>query len=254
MAVPAPAASPEVMVGERPQLALLGGFRVVAGARELALPAHARRVLAYLGVHRRSSAHARVPMAEVLWPAASTARAQASLRTALWRIRRGDRRLVQVTPDVVRLGPDVQVDLHAAVDGARAVLAGGTTGAPDAGGVAVGVEGLRGELLPGWEEDWLLLERERLRQMQIHALDALSRRMCAQGRHAEAIDAALAAIALEPMREASHAALVAAFVADGNLAAAHRQVANLSTLLDRELAVTPSRAFMAEFHRLVSPR
>jgi hypothetical protein len=49
-------------------------------------------------------------------------------------------------------------------------------------------------------------------------------------------------------------ALVAAFVADGNLAAAHRQVANLSTLLDRELAVTLSRAFLAEFHRLVSPR
>ena len=245
MALPAPHAS---AAGGRPHVTLLGGFRVMAGGRELGLPVHARRVLAYLCVHSPAGSHERTRLAERLWPAVSTTRAQASLRTALWRIRQGDRRLLRVAYDSVWLGPEVEVDLHGTIDRARRLLAQDHT--PEDG---ADVEALRGELLPGWEEEWLLLERQRIHQLQIHALDTLSRRFRAQGRHAEAIDTALAAIALEPLREASHGALIAAYVADGNVAAAVRQLASLCALLDRELSVAPSRAFLAEVHRLMRP-
>ena len=244
MALSAP---PSSATGGRLHVNLLGGFRVLAGGRELGLPVHARRVLAYLCVHSLGGSHERMPLAELLWPAVSTARAQASLRTALWRIRQGDRRLLRVVHDSIWLGPDVEVDLHGTIDRARRLLAPGHDTPADGDDV----EALRGELLPGWEEEWLLLERQRIHQLQIHALDTLSRRFCAQGRHAEAIDTALAAIALEPLREASHGALIAAYVADGNVAGALRQLADFSSLLDRELSVAPSRGFLAEFHRLV---
>jgi DNA-binding SARP family transcriptional activator len=241
MAVPAAASSH----GGRIQVGLLGGFRVVVGGRDIALPVHAQRVVAYLSINRRAGSHGRVPVAEQLWPASSTSRAQANLRTALWRIRQVDRGLVRARQDGIWVGPEVEVDLHDTMDMARR-LVGDDLPAPGSN-----VEALRGELLPGWEEDWLLVDRERIRQLQVHALDAMSRQLCSQGRYAEAIDSALAEVALEPMREASHATLVAAYVADGNVAAALRQKAALTALLDKELSVVPSRTFMSEFERLV---
>jgi DNA-binding SARP family transcriptional activator len=236
-----------VMPAPALEVRLLGGFAVIADGQDVPLPTHAQRVLAFLGLNEQQVALRRLPLAEVLWPGAPTARAQASLRTALWRVRQGDPRLVRVVQDEVSLGPDVTVDLHGTLDRGRRLLDGADVTAVD----PLAVDSLRRDLLPGWDEDWLVLERERVRQVQIHALEVLSRRLCNQGRHAEAIDTALAAIALEPMREASHAALIAAYVADGNAAAAVRQAARLTALLDRELSVAPSRAFLAEFHRLV---
>jgi DNA-binding SARP family transcriptional activator len=44
------------------------------------------------------------------------------------------------------------------------------------------------DLLPGWDEDWLQLERERHRQLRIHALEALSQRLTSGGQYAAAID------------------------------------------------------------------
>ena len=52
----------------------------------MALPIHAQRVLAYLALSRPGESRRRTPLAERLWPECSYARAQASLRTSLWRI------------------------------------------------------------------------------------------------------------------------------------------------------------------------
>ena len=51
---------------------------------------------------------------------------------------------------------------------------------------------LKGEILPDWYDDWLLLERERIRQLRLHALEAIRcTRLTAAGRFGEAIEAAL---------------------------------------------------------------
>ena len=41
---------------------------------------------------------------------------------------------------------------------------------------------LYGELLPSWYDDWVLLERERLRQLRMHAWEALSEKLVRAGR------------------------------------------------------------------------
>ena len=43
-----------------------------------------------------------------------------------------------------------------------------------------------GELLPDWYDDWVLLERERFRQLRLHALDALCDDLTRAGRHWDA--------------------------------------------------------------------
>ena len=64
-------------------------------------------------------------------------------------------------------------------------------------------DSLRGDLLPDWDEDWIQFERERLRQLRVHALEALCRRLSECGRHEEAVDAGQATMAAEPLREAA---------------------------------------------------
>lgn len=68
-----------------------------------------------------------------------------------------------------------------------------------------------GELLPDWDEAWLIRERERMRHLRLHALEALSERLVAQRRFGEAVQAAHHAIRGEPLRESSYRALMRAW-------------------------------------------
>ena len=47
---------------------------------------------------------------------------------------------------------------------------------------------LDGDLLPDWYDDWLMIERERLRQLRVHALEQLAERAMREGRYGHAID------------------------------------------------------------------
>ena len=223
--------------GTPPRLGLLGGFRLDVDGTAVALPIHAQRVLVYVSlVQPGRTAHDRAQIAERLWGDVPAERSQASLRTALWRIRQADPNVVGASRDTVWLDPAVEVDVRRCVTQAGRLVAADGELRPGDADLSV----LRGELLPRWEEDWLLLERERVRQVQIHALEALARRLCRLGRHLEAIEAAFAAIDGEPLRETAQAVLIDIFLAEGNVAQARQQFDRYAALLWSELAIAPS--------------
>jgi DNA-binding SARP family transcriptional activator len=217
-----------------PILRVLGGFDLRVGPRPVRLSASGRRVLALLAIG--GPALLRETLAGRVWEWSSQSRAHANLRNALWRIRRADRRLVETDHEQVRLGGDVTVDLHASVAEARRLLDRRHTceAAADA------VDLLETDILPDWDDDWVLLERERHRQLRVHALEALSIRLTDEGRFAEAIDTAYAAIAAEPLRESAHDVLIRAHLAEGNRGEATRQFAAYRRLLHDELGLPPS--------------
>ena len=99
---------------------------------------------------------------------------------------------------------------------------------------------LAGDLLPDWCDDWVLDEREGLRQTRLHTLETLARRLGASGRHADAIQAALVAIRLEPLRETAHRSLIEIHLTEGNWSEACRQFQRYRKLLREELGVEPS--------------
>jgi len=105
---------------------------------------------------------------------------------------------------------------------------------------SVPLASLTGDLLPDWYDDWLLDEREELRQTRLHALESLARQLSACGRHADAIQAALAAIRLEPLRETAHHTLIEIHLAEGNRSEACRQFQRCRRMLRDELGVEPS--------------
>ena len=73
----------------------------------------------------------------------------------------------------------------------------------------------------------------------LHALELLTAELSSSGRHAQAIQAALAAVRIEPLRETSHAALIRAHLAEGNRSEAMRQFSRCRELLFHELGVEP---------------
>ena len=97
-----------------------------------------------------------------------------------------------------------------------------------------------GDLLPGWYEDWVVMERERTRQMRLQALEVASELLTASGRHPEALVTALAAVEAEPLGESAHRAVIRAHAAVGNCWEALRQYRRYGELLARELQLVPS--------------
>jgi DNA-binding SARP family transcriptional activator len=213
-------------------LGLLHGFQLRCGVANLALPLSAQRVIAFLALHERPLQ--RLFVAGNLWLESSEERANASLRTALWRLRRPDCRLVRATASHIALAPEVAVDVRAAAASARRAI----QRESDEDDLAE----LRdaGDLLPDWYDDWVLIERERFRQLRLHALEAVCDTLTAAGRHGEAAEAALAAIAVEPLRESAHRALIRTHLAEGNPGEAIRQYRVFRDLLGTQLGLEPS--------------
>ena len=96
----------------------------------------------------------------------------------------------------------------------------------------------------------MFFERERRRQLRLHALEALSSELSTTHQHGEAIEVALAAIAMEPLRESAQRALASAYLNEGNYSEARRTYDSYAGLLGDELGVKPS----AEFRALMAVR
>ncbi|HEY8828234.1 MAG TPA: bacterial transcriptional activator domain-containing protein [Jatrophihabitantaceae bacterium] len=135
-----------------------------------------------------------------------------------------------------RLGADVRVDLREAERLARAEVDGGA----ERSGAESDTETFVGDLLPDWYDDWVLIERERFRQLRLRALEALCERLARAGRIGEALDAGLLSVAGEPLRESAHRALVRVHLADGNAGEAIRQFRLCRRLLRDQLGIEPS--------------
>lgn len=221
-----------------PLVSLLGGFSVRVGGHSVALPKHSRRVLAYLCLDKAAEDDCdRGILAERLWPDSSGERSRASLRTALWRIRRECPSLVQSENDRVMLADDVTVDVHQYRRHAERLLADQS----DCPRERAHLMARNCELLPGWDETWLLLAREQLRQLRLHALETSGRRLADKGRYPEAIDVMLMVVAEEPLRETAQTALIEAHLCEGNVIEARRQFGRFTKMLWDELGLRPSR-------------
>jgi DNA-binding SARP family transcriptional activator len=215
-------------------LSLLNAFELRCDGEVVGLPISAQRLLAFLAVHERPLL--RPYVAGTLWIEANDDRAGASLRSSLWRLNRSGHHLVESTSMQLGLAPGIDVDLHRSFALAGRLID-GTASAQD---LDHAEENLEGELLPDWYDDWLVFERERFRQLSLHALEALADRLVADGSLGAALKAALAAVRGEPLRESAHRALIRVHLAEGNRSEAIRQGELCRRLLRERLGVDPS--------------
>lgn len=220
-------------------LTLLGGFQARQGSGPaLTLPTKkAQALLAYLAL-RPGQAHPRDKLAARLWGDASDAQARDSLRHTLAALRKALPATTLVTEGAtVALNPAaVQVDVATFEQDVG-------TGTPEALERAVSL--YQGDLLeglavsePGFEE-WLLAERERLRELALEALAKLLAHQSKAETTERAIQTAVRLLALDPLQEVVHRALMRLYARQGRRAAALRQYQVCLGILQRELGAEP---------------
>jgi class 3 adenylate cyclase/tetratricopeptide (TPR) repeat protein len=238
-------------------LTLLGGFRarLDAGA-PVALPTRkAQALLAYLAIPA-GLAHPRDKLASLLWGSTVETTARTSLRQTLYALRKclggADQQVLRVDGETVALDPAaVTVDVgefeQRVAEGTPAALA-------EAAGL------YQGELLEGLSipeppfEDWLQAHRERLREVALRALGRLLRHQRAAGSTDPAVQTALRLLALDPLQEPVHRALMQLYVETGRRGAALRQYQLCVDSLQRELRAKPEKETTALYEEILHHR
>jgi DNA-binding SARP family transcriptional activator len=231
-----------------PLVHLLGQPRVSQDDRDARVAEGVTRLLAFLSLN--DGENDRRIIAAALWPDVDEVRAAGNLRTALWRVNRTGMPLVEACKSSLRLGERVQVDVRLLGEWAARVISGAARH-DDLAHASWDVERL--EILPGWYDDWIILERERLRQRLLHALEVLARFLIAAARCAEAVDVALVATTADPLRESAQKVLIEAHLAEGNRGHAWSTFERHRALLREELGVEPAPQLAALVQRAGLP-
>ncbi len=221
-----------------PRLHLLGSFRLTLGDDACGLPLGSQRVLAALTLRGRMS---RTRLAGLLWPETHQTQAQTNVRQALWR-------LVQATPGaqlVTAIGCELELDARVGSDVGVLLaqahgLRRGTRVTPPSPWLDDLLRAEAVELLPDWDDEWLSVDRERLRQLRLHVLDDWALQLTEAGDYGLALEVALSALHSDILRESAHRAVIRVHRAEGNVHEARRAFATCRSVLTEEIGVGPS--------------
>lgn len=243
---------------------LLGSFRISLPDGEV-IDFRAQKtasLLAYLALNLDRT-HSREELADLFWPDAYRDSGRMNLRTALSSLRRelksdeeatgtaeilvADRQYIRlnstiVTTDVRRFEEELR----------RAARETETPAKITAFAQAIAL--YRGPLLPGFYDDWVIAERERLQMLQTRALRGLVAGHIALGEVDRALEFAYEVLKLEPLDEENHAEVMRLHAAAGRTVAVTRQFRELQRRLREELDADPSEAIQALYQRLLNER
>jgi DNA-binding SARP family transcriptional activator len=221
------------------RVSVLGSFTLTADGATVPLGVDSRRLVAYLAVHPRPQE--RTSLAADLWPGVP---AEAAVRLL------ADAAAAVDVPELfaeeddesapLALAADVEVDLADALGLVRALPDIPTSHDPD-------ISLLSADMLPGWTAPWIAVERERFRQLRLHALEERSLRLTSAGRYAEAVTMAKKTAQTAPSRESARRALIEAYLGQGDIAAAVAEFDDYQELLRSSVGGPASSGLEALF-------
>jgi DNA-binding SARP family transcriptional activator len=233
-------------------LRLLGAPSIADDTGEIYLPSQKAQALLYYLAAEYERSHARGQVIAMLWPESTEREGRNSLSTVLSRMRHALPDLpLRAAGDTLAWRAGAQVDLHTFQATLRTprgtALAGAST--TDAAGLLqleTAVALYRGPFLDGFGlrdsetyDEWLRLERERWQLRWLNAVEQLIDAYSSAGRPAPAIEYARRALAIDPLQERFHRALMRLHYHTGDRAAALAQFRICRETLDRELGVEP---------------
>jgi DNA-binding SARP family transcriptional activator len=237
-------------------LELLGRSRVLSDGCELALSRQSVSFLAYLMLNRDVD-HPRDVLIEQFWSSCDPARGRSCLGTALSRLRKTLKidGLLELSPrgePRIACSAPIWSDTAAFEDALRPALAASQAvlEPPLLDDLIAGLTHYRGDLLPGWYDNWVLPERERFRVLCLRGYRRLMEHFAALGDLENAISAGQSALRIEPMQELIQQRVMELYHLLGHRAAAIRQYERLATLLKEELGIAPSKTTRCLIERI----
>lgn len=224
---------------------LFGQFDIQLNDAPVEVPTRsAQSLLAYLLLNA-GTAHRRVKLAGLFWPDTSESNARNNLRHALWRIRKAMGHDYLLT-DNVSVAWDTASDYW--LDAAVLETAVDEDGAADE---LIDIAAVyTGELLPGFYDDWVVLERERLRAIFEQQIKRLLDRLVQERRWEDLLHWGEHWIALGQAPEPAYRALMLAHAELGNQASVAAAYQRCVETLREHLDVEPSQETRALYERL----
>src|SRR5262245_40692360 len=237
------------------ELRLLGGFELksTSGPPVPIALKKAQALLAFLACHP-GQAQPRDKLAALLWPDMDNEQARANLRKALFVLRPP----LSAAPSSLRVEEDgIELDTRALDVDVLAFERLAHRADPEA--LQQAADLYRGDLLASMGladtpfEEWLVVERERLRDL---ALEALSRLLAHQVKTGAppAIKTAQQLLMLDPLQEAVHRTLMQLYAWHGRRDAALRQYQSCVDALRRELGVEPEAETRQHYQEILRSR
>ncbi len=226
------------------------------------IPKKAAALVAYLALNGRT--HTRLALSNLLWGESSEDNARLSLRAALCALRRYLGPFLAITRQTIGFNSDC--DHSVDVLTFQRTVAGGGSGVPEGAAMGAGsakelraaVDLYGGELMADWPvngapvfEEWLMIERQRLQEMALRALYALSASYARLGANDEAITMVRRLLSLEPWQEEAHRQLMELLVLRGRRTEALMQYKLCRRTLMLELGVEPTTETQRLYQDLV---
>ncbi len=231
------------------QIRLLGQFDVRLGGKRILIPSRAgQSLLAYL-VLTAGTPHRREKLAGILWPDFSDDNARKNLRHELWRIRKATSTQQPTTVDyllaeefTIAFNREAEYWLDAA-QMERPEL--------DLGSLISNLSLYQGELLPGFYEDWIVLERERLRAIFDTKMEQLLGQLIAAERWTAVQEQAERWLSLGNTLEPAYRALMLAYGARGDMAKVSSIYQRCIEELNEQFGLEPSAETRALYDGLL---
>jgi DNA-binding SARP family transcriptional activator len=237
---------------QRLRVATFGGLRIsdLSGAAICLRTDRARALSLFLLMHRGHLVH-RETICAALWPGLGERQARAQLSKTLWRLRSAldeagdpDSAAVVTHADCL-IGLDceqVDADCWRLADAVGAIefTADAAMTLDEARLLAEAVRDCQGTFCVGLFDDWCAEHRETNAQLLLDAMDRLIRFHQNQQNWSQAVSWARQAVALDPLREDMHYAIMSSYRSMGNTASAIRQYNQYKRVLASELDVAPS--------------
>lgn len=224
------------------KIRVLGQFHVENNGQAIEIPSRpAQSLLAYLVLNAGVS-HRREKLAGLLWPDATETNARSYLRMALWRIRKSFaegnvdwQAYLEINDISVTFEKNASYWLDADI-----VLERKPPEEWSVDQLVDGVSAYKGELLPGFYDEWTILERERLRASLDHKMRLLLDRLIQEQKWDAVLDWSESWIALGHVPEPAYRALIIAHAGLGDLSSASAVYHRYFDVLYQELGVEPS--------------
>jgi DNA-binding SARP family transcriptional activator/predicted ATPase len=246
-------------MGPTLHIRLLGDFSLIYGDRQVAglNSMRLQSLLAYLVLHRDAPQQRR-HLAFLFWPDTSEGQARNNLRQLLHQLRQAFpevEHFLSADKHIVHWQPVTPFHLDVAEFEQALTLANATTRQHDQHVLQVALEQVdslyRGDLLPNCYDEWILPERERLRQWHLKALEHLLRLFEEQGESVAAIRYARRLLGLDPLSEDLYRRLMRLFTLNNDRASALHVYHTCVTTLQREMGVDPDPATREAYERLM---
>src|SRR5947207_11933212 len=214
-------------------------------------------LLAYLVLHR-DAPQQRQHLAFLFWPDTIEAQARNNLRQLLHQLRQAFpamEHFLSADTHMMHWHPVTPVHLDVAEFEQALTLADAATRRNDHRALRAALEQAdnlyRGELLPGCYDEWILPERDQLRQRHLHVPEQLLRLCEAQGDNVTAIRYAQRLIGLDPLSENLYRRLMRLFALNNDRASALHVYHTCVSTLQREMGVDPDPATREAYERLM---